>query len=133
MLRLCDGWNIQSCKAYFTDSARRAFAPRTIQKYFKGIPWLHSLMLACSLLLTDSKYPSENLDSLLQDEYGTARSIMDCSTANEMGIMFGIILTTVRGTDTVVASNYNGVGENRKSSGKVVSTSLLTHSDGVRL
>ncbi|KJZ67932.1 hypothetical protein HIM_12679 [Hirsutella minnesotensis 3608] len=79
------------------------------------MPWLHRLYLACSVILTDSKYPSKNLDRLLRDEYGIERSILDYSQADFMGIKYGITLTTVGNSETVIATNYNGVGQTRGS------------------
>lgn len=119
LLRLCDGWDIQSCKDYFKESARRAFEPRPLQKLFRGIPWIRKVVLACSLLILDSKYPTANLDTLLQDEYSATRTIMDHSTANELGIKLGITLTSVGDTKAYIATNYNGVGQVRASAGKV--------------
>ena len=117
MLRLCDGWDIQTCVAYFMDSARQAFEPRSILGYFRRIPWLYRAVEVGLTLLYDSKYPSNNLNALLQNEYGPRRSIMDHSWADEMGIKYGLTLTTADKTETVVASSYNGVGSERRSPG----------------
>ncbi|PWI65014.1 hypothetical protein PCL_08373 [Purpureocillium lilacinum] len=113
LLRLCDGWDIQSCKEYFKESARRAFEPRPLQKLFRNVPWVRKLVLGCSLLLLNSKYPTDNLDSLLRDEYGATRTIMDHSKAKESGIKLGITLTSVGDTKAYIATNYNGVGQDR--------------------
>ncbi|KAJ6436734.1 endonuclease/exonuclease/phosphatase [Purpureocillium lavendulum] len=43
------------------------------------------------------------------------RTIMDHSEANESGIKFGITLTSVGDTKAYIATNYNGVGEDRAS------------------
>jgi hypothetical protein len=123
MLKLCDGHDIDDCREHFLYSAREAFKPRRFLRLFKenGWPWLYSGLLALTLLITDSKYPSGNLDSLLQAEYGLRRSIMDWSPATEMGISLGFTLTRVGGTKkTVIATNYNGVGDDHMSPGNFV-------------
>lgn len=133
MLRLCDGWDVQSCRAYFKNCALRAFEPRALQRQLTRISWLRRLWLACSLILTDSKYPSRNLDTLLEEQYGTTRSIMDYSKADAMGIKYGITLTTVGNSDTLVATNYNGIGQNRESTGKTSLNCAFNTSNGTRL
>lgn len=120
MLKLCDGADVLSCRAYFKDSTRQAFRPRSALRYLKklNVPWLYNFVLTFILMCTDSKYPSRNLDRLLEAEYGSHRRIMDHSLANETGITFGLTLTKAGSTDTVIVTNYNGVGAPRNSKGK---------------
>ncbi|KJZ68128.1 hypothetical protein HIM_12483 [Hirsutella minnesotensis 3608] len=115
MVRLCDGWDVRSCREHFRKTARCAFKPRLLRRFLRSFPCLQKLFLAFSVLLTDSKYPTENLDGLLRQEFGSTRSIMDFSKANELGIMFGVTLTTCGQSDAVIASNYNGIGNARTS------------------
>ncbi|OAA65111.1 Acyl transferase/acyl hydrolase/lysophospholipase [Akanthomyces lecanii RCEF 1005] len=117
MIKLCDGTDVQACKPHFANSSQRAFQPRRILHSLQmaGLNGLYNFALLLTLLFTDSKYPSSNLDRLLKEEYGEGRAMMDYSEASEMGIAFGFTLTKSGSTDTVIATNYNEVGAHRTS------------------
>lgn len=61
-------------------------------------------------IFTDGIYPTRNLDTALQEVYGSDKTILDCSSATAMGIKIGIIASTMK-PEPFLFTNYNGLGD----------------------
>lgn len=82
------------------------------------LPLMPSLVELVLSLAIGSKYSAQPLETILQDVYGSRRSIMNADALSGMGAMLGVTLTTVQGTNTLVATSYNGVGQRPHDEGK---------------
>jgi hypothetical protein len=142
-----NGWSVEDCIASFEDLARLAFKPRRSAGLSRAYGFVRSLLVHSrypfrnletalhvlskayefvSSLVVDSRYPARNLEAALQAVFGSTRSMVECSTASEMGTMVGVPVTTIRNVSTCVFTNYNGVGKRESSSGKAEKTKCIS-------
>ena len=83
------------------------FYERLIKQAFKL--GLFSYLLMLISLFTGGIYPARNLEAALQEVFGINESILDCSSATTMGIMLGIVASTMK-PEPFLFTNYNGLG-----------------------
>jgi hypothetical protein len=67
--------------------AKLAFQPRPSA----GIPFLDFLVW----FFADGRYPADNLDASLREEFGSDRSILDCSRVTAAGTRVDLPVTTI--------------------------------------
>ncbi|KAH7016325.1 uncharacterized protein B0I36DRAFT_254112 [Microdochium trichocladiopsis] len=109
---LCiNGWPVDKCIAAFESFARLAFKPRCSFR----IPIITKLYELCWSMLADSRYSTIALEEALKSTFGSIRSMLDHSMADEKGILVGVPVTTIRDVRTFVFSNYNGIGRRGQS------------------
>jgi len=120
---LCvNGWGIDDCIAAFKSLAHMAFQSRSwlripLLSQILRVPFLSAILQVVMLLVADSRYSASNLEKALKHVFGSAKSIMDCSAATEMGIMMGVTVSTVWDTQACVFTNYNGKGVRKAPDG----------------
>ena len=61
-------------------------------------------------LFTDGIYPARNLETALQEVFGSDESILECSNATIMGTKMGIVASTMK-PEPFIFTNYNGIGD----------------------
>ncbi|KPA36561.1 patatin phospholipase [Fusarium langsethiae] len=109
-----NGWTVDECIQYLDVLALLSFQKHMIIRLclfmVQLLPLMPSLVELVLSLAIGSKYSAQPLETILQDVYGSRRSIMDADALSDMGAMLGVTLTTVQGTNTLVATSYNGVG-----------------------
>jgi hypothetical protein len=103
---------VEQCIDRFESLAKFAFKPRPSS----GIPLIDFFVS----IFADGRYPADNLEAALQEEFESDRSILDCSKATAAGTRLGFPVTTIRDTSTFVFTNYNGVGTRPRGSGMIV-------------
>ncbi|CAM1503442.1 Fc.00g082180.m01.CDS01 [Cosmosporella sp. VM-42] len=113
---LCiNGWSVDECIQYLEILPKLAFQRHALAQhcldFFKKIPIMTSFLEILLSLAAGSKYSPDQLEAVLKDVYGPHQSIVDSTTAYEMGAMVGVTLTTVREGKTVIVTNYDGSGE----------------------
>jgi hypothetical protein len=99
------GWSVEDSMHQFERTAKLAFQRH--DPFHFG--WIHQLYLLLRSLVTGSIYPTQMLETLLQDAYGSEK-ILDCSSANAMGIDIGVTVTSMK-PEPFLLTNYNGVGD----------------------
>ncbi|KAH8842733.1 hypothetical protein MCOR02_007715 [Pyricularia oryzae] len=104
-----NGWDIEKCLATFKQLSHTAFQRRASLK----IPLISAVLQFLISIICDGRYPPKNLESVLQRVFGR-KGILDSSAESEMGILAGIIVTSIKDTSASVFTNYNAVG-NRKN------------------
>lgn len=122
------GLSVELCIERFEGFAKFAFKPRSssaipiispiIDFLLSGIPIISPIIDFLVSIFADGRYPADNLEAALQDEFGSERSILDCSKATAAGTRVGLPVTTIRDTSTCVFTNYNGVGTRPRGSGR---------------
>jgi hypothetical protein len=122
------GLPVELCIERLESMAKLAFKPRSssgipiispiIDFLLSGIPIISPIIYFLVSVFADGRYPADNLDAALQDEFGRDRSILDCSKATAAGTRIGLPVTTVRDTSACVFTNYNGVGTRPPGSGR---------------
>lgn len=61
-------------------------------------------------MVTDGFYPARNLEAVLQEAFGSNKSILDYSSAAAMGTKIGITVSTMKPAPFIF-TNYNGLGD----------------------
>ena len=74
--------------------------------------WLYYLYVLLRSLVTDSIYPAQKLEAILQEVFGSETRILDCSTATTIGIMIAITVTSMKPAPFIF-TNYNGLGDRK--------------------
>ncbi len=106
-LALChNGWSVEDCIDHFEYLAKQAFELH----HFSYFRWLSRLRAILISLITDGIYPAHNLEVVLQEVFGSNKSILDCSSATSMGIKIGITVSTMKPAPFIF-TNYNGLGD----------------------
>jgi hypothetical protein len=117
-----NGWTVDECIQYLDVLALLSFQKHMIIRLclfmVQLLPLMPSLVGLVLSLAIGSKYSAQPLETILQDVYGSRRSIMNADALSDMGAMLGVTLTTVQGTNTLVATSYNGVGRRPHDEGK---------------
>ncbi len=101
-----NGWSIEDCIDHFERLAKQAFERR----YFSYLQWLFRLRTILISLITDGIYPARNLEAILQNVFGSDKSILDCSGATAMGSKIGITVSSMK-PQPFLFTNYNGLGD----------------------
>ena len=92
------GLSVEDCIDLFERVAKQAFELH--------LSYLRAILIS---LFTDGIYPARNLEAVLQEVFGD-KSILDCSSATAMGIMLGIVASTMK-PEPFLFTNYNGLGD----------------------
>jgi hypothetical protein len=98
------GWTVEDSIHQFERTAKVAFQKHD-SSYFG---WLCQLYILLRSLVTNSIYPTQKLEALLMEAYGSEK-ILDCSSASAMGIDIGVTVTSMK-PEPFLLTNYNGVG-----------------------
>ncbi|EDN92146.1 hypothetical protein SS1G_08008 [Sclerotinia sclerotiorum 1980 UF-70] len=113
-LKLCVmGWSIEKCIERAEHFAKFAFQPRLmshIPAFIRSIPGFSAFVSFLVSYFADGCYSADYLEEILQEEFGTERSILDCSNATATGTRIGIPVTTIQDTSTCIFTNYNAIG-----------------------
>ena len=106
-LALChNGWSVEDCLDQFERLTKQAFELH----HFSYFRWLSQLRAILISLITDGIYPARNLEAVLQEVFGSDKSILDCSSATAMGTKIGITVSTMKPAPFIF-TNYNGLGD----------------------
>ena len=101
-----NGWSVDDCIYHFERMAQLAFQ----QHSHRYLGWIWQLYILLRSLITNGIYPTQRLEALLREVYGSDRRILDCSSASAMGINVGITVTSMK-PEPFLFTNYNGVGD----------------------
>jgi hypothetical protein len=96
---------VEDCLGYFEQLAELAFPRRS-----SCIRWLWQLRVIARSLFTDSIYPADALERILQEVFGTGRGILDSSHAITAGTKIGITVSSIK-PEPFLFTNYNGLGD----------------------
>ncbi|KAI9896004.1 hypothetical protein N3K66_009073 [Trichothecium roseum] len=121
----------QGLLSAFESLSQTAFRPRPLlmgplSTFFLPSSWWAFV----NSLLFDGRYPAVNLESALKGVFGSERSILDSSAATERGVMVGMPIAT-NSSDTIIATNYNGVGRRNGNQGAVTAHTRHLASDKI--